>query len=540
MTAVKQFFVELKRRKVYRVAVAYIVVAWILIQVATQVFPFFEIPNWTVRLVVLVLVLGFPIAIILAWAYDITPLGIKRTEDIASGPLGTDPKPSGAAPNSLSETSPGYAVAEGRPSIAVLPFSNMSGDPEQDYFSDGITEDLITDLSKVSGLFVVARHSAFAYKGRAITVQQIGHELGVGFMLEGSIRKADSRVRVTAQLIDSRNGGHVWADRFDRELRDIFALQDEITQAIVEQLKVKLLPQERQAIAQAPTGNVEAYTYYLRGRQFLLRGHKSYYELGRRMFSKAIELDPLYARAYAGIADCDIFISLQTSTPVSIDSILAMSTRAIELDPELAEAHASLGFALALAQRYPEAVPEFEKATALDANSFEAYYFYARAAFAQGEEEKAASLFKRAAEIKPDDYQTLCLLVPIYRSLGRLEESRAAAKQGVERAERQLAVELDNPRPAYLGASALLTVGEFEKAREWTARALAIDPGDILVQYNVACIYSRLGEVEKALDLLERSLPRTGPEWTRWIRHDSDLAPLRHHPRFHKILEQTK
>ena len=156
---------------------------------------------------------------------------------------------------------------------------------------------------------------------------------------------------------------------------------------------MKLLPQEKESIAQAPTDNVEAYTYYLRGRQFLHRGHKSYYELARRMFSKAVELDPLYARAYAGIADCDIFISLQTSTPVSIDSILATSSRAIEIDPQLAEAHASLGFALALAQRYPEAVQEFEKATALDANSFEAYYFYARAAFAQGEEEKAANLF---------------------------------------------------------------------------------------------------------------------------------------------------
>jgi adenylate cyclase len=548
----KQFFVELKRRKVYRVAVAYIVVAWVLIQVATQVFPFFEVPNWTVRLVVLGLVLGFPIATILAWAYDITPAGFKRTEDLAPGAPRIAPKAFKAA-TALPEKSiavlpfeaiigNGPAFGEGRPSIAVLPFGNMSGDPEQDYFSDGITEDLITDLSKVSGLFVVARHSAFTYKDKArpIKVQQIGAELGVAFILEGSVRSAGSKVRITAQLISSKDGGHLWADRFDRELTDIFAIQDEITHAIIEQLKVKLLPQEKQSIAQAPTGNVEAYTYYLRGRQFLLRGHKSYYELARRMFSKAVELDPLYARAYAGIADCDIFTALQTNSNVSIDSILATSARAIELDAQLAEAHASLGFALALAQRYPEGVPEFEKAIALDPNSFEAYYFYGRAAFAQGEEEKAVSLFQRAAEIKPDDYQTLCLLVPMYKSLGRMEESRAAAEQGLERAERQLASELDNPRPAYLGASALLTLGDSARAREWVARALAIDPDDILVQYNVACIYSRLGDLEQALDLLERSLPRTGPEWTRWIRHDSDLDPLRDHPRFHKILEQTK
>ena len=430
--------------------------------------------------------------------------------------------------------------AKERPSIAILPFSNMSGDPEQEYFSDGITEDLITDLSKVSGIFVVARHSSFTYKGRQTKVQQIGRELGVTSILEGSVRKAGSRVRVTAQLINSSDGGHVWADRFDRELTDIFAIQDEITHAIVEQLKVKLLPQEQDSIAQAPTGNVEAYTYYLRGRQFLLRGYKGYYQLARRMFAMAVELDPLYARAYAGIADCDAFIALQTKSDVAIESILAMSAKAIELDDELAEAHASLGLALALADRYGEAVKEFEKALALDPNSFEANYFYGRAAFAEGESSKAAALFQRAAEIKPDDYQTLCLLVPIYRALGREEDSQRAAREGVERAERQLALEPGNPRPAYLGAQCLVSMGDYERAHDWTVRALAIDPEDVLVQYNVACIYSRLGKIEEALELLERSLPRTGQEWSRWVRHDSDLDPLRKHPRFQRILDLTK
>ncbi|MBA2623211.1 MAG: adenylate/guanylate cyclase domain-containing protein, partial [Chthoniobacterales bacterium] len=194
----------------------------------------------------------------------------------------------------------GPKLAQERPSIAVLPFNNMSGDPEQEYFSDGITEDIITDLSKVSGLFVVARNTVFTYKGKPVKVQQVGQELGVAFILEGSVRKAGSRVRVTGQLINGKDGGHVWADRFDRDLTDIFAIQDEITHAIVEQLKVKLLPQEKKSIGQTPTDNVEAYTYYLRGRQFLHRHSKSYYQLARRMFAKAVELDPLYARAYAG------------------------------------------------------------------------------------------------------------------------------------------------------------------------------------------------------------------------------------------------
>ena len=221
------------------------------------------------------------------------------------------------------------------------------------------------------------------------------------------MRKAGSRVRVTGQLISSKDGGHVWADRFDRDLTDIFAIQDEITHAIVEQLKVKLLPQEKKSIGQTPTDSVEAYTYYLRGRQFLHRHSKSYYQLARRMFAKAVELDPLYARAYAGIADCDSFLFLHYHVDVALDSILATSAKALALEDGLAEAHASRGLALSLGQRYDEAMAEFEQAIALDPNSFEAHYFCARACFAQGKFERAAALFERAAEIKPDDYQSL-------------------------------------------------------------------------------------------------------------------------------------
>jgi adenylate cyclase len=424
-----------------------------------------------------------------------------------------------------------------RPSIAVLPFDNMSGDPEQEYFSDGITEDIITDLSKVSGLFVVARNTAFTYKGKPVKAQQVGQELGVAFILEGSVRKAGSRVRVTGQLINGKDGGHVWADRYDRDLTDIFAIQDEITHAIVEQLKVKLLPQERKSIGQTPTDSIEAYTYYLRGRQFLHRHSKSYYELARRMFAKAVELDPLYARAYAGIADCDSFLFLHYHMDVAIDSILATSAKALALENGLAEAHASRGLALSLGQRYDEAMAEFEQAITLDPNSFEAHYFCARACFAQGKFERAAGLFEHAAEIKPDDYQSVILLIQIYRSLDRDRDKENAARRGIERAERELTLHPENPRPAYLGASALVTLGKADRAKEWLSRALAIDPDDILTQYNVACVYSLLGDVEPAFDLLERLLPHANHETKAWIKHDSDFDPLRSHPRYQKVME---
>src|SRR5216110_46785 len=425
-----------------------------------------------------------------------------------------------------------------RPSVAVLPFINMSGDPEQEYFSDGITEDIITDLSKVSGLFVVARNTVFTYKGKTVEVPEVAKRLGVNFILEGSVRKAGSRVRVTGQLISAKDGGHVWADRYDRDLTDIFAIQDEITHAIVEQLKVKLLPQEKKSIGQTPTDNVEAYTYYLRGRQFMQRHSKSNYQLARRMFAKAVELDPLYARAYAGIADCDSFLFLHYHLEAGIDSILATSAKALALENGLAEAHASRGLALSLGKRYDEAIAEFEKAIALDPNSFEGHFFYARACITQGKLDRAAALFERAAEIKPDDYQSSCLLIPVYRSLGRDRDKERAARRGIERAERELTLHPENPRPAYLGAGALVALGETDRAKEWVSRALAIDPDDVLTQYNAVCVYSLLGDIEPAFDLLERLLPHAGHELkSGWIIHDSDLDPLRSHPRYKKILE---
>jgi adenylate cyclase len=424
-----------------------------------------------------------------------------------------------------------------KPSIAVLPFLNMSGDPEQEYFSDGITEDIITDLSKVSGLFVVARNTVFTYKGKTAEVQEVAKHLGVNFVLEGSVRKAGSRVRVTGQLINGKDGGHVWADRYDRDLTDIFAIQDEITHAIVEQLKVKLLPQEKKSIGQMPTANVEAYTYYLRGRDFFHRHSKRYFELARRMFLKAVELDPRYARAYAGIADCDSFLFLWYREDIAIDSILDTSAKALALDDKLAEAHGSRGLALSLLRDYDQATAEFEQAIALDPNSYETHYLYARASFAQGNLKRAAALFERAAEIKPDDYQSVCLLIQVYRSLGRDQESKEAARKGVKLAEGELALHPEDPRPAHLGIAALLELDENDRAREWISRALAIDPDDPLTQYNLACGYTHLGDLDAAFDLLERSLPRAGPEIREWIKHDSDFDRLRDHPRYQKILE---
>ena len=445
------------------------------------------------------------------------------------------------------KVAPGPAAAvetvspvEDKPSIAVLPFNNMSGDPEQEFFSDGISEDIITDLSKISGLFVVGRNTSFIYKGKSIQLQQVARELGVKFLLEGSVRKAGDRVRVTGQLIDGATGGHVWADRYDRDLTDIFAIQDEITKTIVDQLKIRLLPEEKKAIAQTPTGNVEAYTCYLKGREYYHYLTKRFLFLARQMFTKATELDPDFARAYAGIANCDARLIGMFGEPIPAEEILAVTAKALALDPNLAEAHAAHGEALAVISRRDEAKIAFERALQLDPNSFEANFSHGRFCFRTDEQERAVLLFKRALELQPDDAQAPLLLALTLQSLGRVDEANEYGWLGIKRAEEQLRQHPESSRPAQLGACVLAKLGETERGKEWMERALEIDPDDRLALYNAACMWAQIGEPDRAIDFLERWSKVVAVETREWMIHDPDLHPLRDHPRYARMIESMK
>jgi adenylate cyclase len=422
-------------------------------------------------------------------------------------------------------------------SIVVLPFTNMSGDLEQEYFSDGITEDIITDLSKISQLHVVARNTAFTFKGRSMRIEQVARELGVRYVLEGSVRKAGPRIRVTGQLIDGRNGGHLWAERYDRDLTDIFSIQDEITQAIVTQLKVKLLPEERQAISRPSTDNIEAYTFFVRGRQFALDWTKPHLLVARRMFAKAVELDPLYAKAHAGIAACECGLYEWTEVKVSLDSLLELSDTALALDPNLAEAHAARGFAFYRHRRFDEAKAAFDRAIALDANLYEAHFFFARMAFMQGHWELALSHFLRAAELRPEDCVSPIHIMTAYLALGRPAERAIWARIGVERCERAIALHPQLAGPYHRGALALAHLGERDRARSWAACAVLMDPDDIVCSYNVVCTYSLLGDIDEALDVFERFI-RVTRDMDMWWEHDSDLDPIRSHPRFKQLTKR--
>ena len=423
-----------------------------------------------------------------------------------------------------------------KPSIAVLPFNNMSGDPEQEFFSDGITEDIITDLSKISGLFVVGRNTSFTYKGKSIQLQQVAAELGVKYLLEGSVRKAGERIRVTGQLIDGVTGGHVWADRYDRDLTDIFSIQDEITKTIVDQLKIRLLPEEKKAIAQAPTDNVEAYTHYLRGRQYFHHQSKRFLLLARQMFTKATVLDPEFARAFAGIASCDARLIGMFGEIIPAEEILAITAKALALDPDLGEAHAAHGEALVAVNRRGEAKIAFERALQLDPNNFEANYSYARFCFRTGELERAEMLCKRALELQSEPQAPLMLSLTL-KALGREDEAIEYARVGIKRAEEAMAQNPESSRPAQLGAAVLANLGDSGRAREWMERALEIDPDDRLALYNAACTWSQIGEPSRALDYLERWARVAASETREWLKQDPDINPLRGEQRYKDLVK---
>jgi adenylate cyclase len=424
-----------------------------------------------------------------------------------------------------------------KPSVAVLPFANLSSDPDQEFFSDGITEDIITDLSNVSGLFVLSRNTVFAYKRRAQNLEHIANELGVAYVVEGSVRKAGNRVRINADLTEGASDGHVWAARYDRDLTDIFAVQDEIAKAIVEQLKVKLLPEEKKAIEQAPTENVEAYTHYLRGREYYHIASKANHLMARQSFARAIELDPGYARAYAGIAVCNTRLRSQFGFDIPVEDILATTAKALAIDPNLPEAYAAMAQALSGAGRHAEAVAAFERALAIDPNCHEANRYYAEFCVTQGQFELAATYFLRAMEIKPTDYGAPVMLVNVFRSLGQNDQAEKYARIAIEKAEEELRLHPENANVGCLGAIVLAFVGEHDRALAWLERSLATESGDINIQYNAACTYALLGESDRAIDLLEVWLPQVGTEMKLWFKNDSDLEPIRGHPRYSRLIE---
>jgi len=417
-------------------------------------------------------------------------------------------------------------------SMAVLPFINLSADKEQDYFCDGMAEEIATALAKIKGLRLAARKSSFAFKNTDEDVRSIGQKLHVDSLLEGSVRRAGDRLRVTVQLTDVATGYHLWSERFDREMEDIFAIQDEIAENVVRAMQVILSDEGKHPVSRTQTSDTQAYDYYLRGRRYFHQGRRKSLQYALEMFQRATAIDPLYSLAYVGIAECcGMLIHFYGESPdVHHDAADKASRRALELDPGLPQAHAARGLVLWVMGRFEDAAVEFERSLELDPNQPRAAYFYGRACFQRGEFERAAELFEDACRGQ-ENYEARYFVAQTNSAMGKTEEALVAYRLALREIERHVELNPDDAGAYTMGAVSLIRVGERKAGLEWASRALEIDPADARIQYNVACLFALEGESEKAIECLENAV-KAGFAHRNWVEKDPDLDSLREIPRF--------
>jgi TolB-like protein/Tfp pilus assembly protein PilF len=577
----KSFFGELKRRNVYKVAVAYAVVAWLLVQIATQVFPFFEIPNWAVRLVVLAIIVGFPIALVIAWAFELTPTGLKRTEaadalhehsrhrawiyvviiaavlSIGLFFLGRYTAPSATSRSSLPAKS-----------IAVLPFGNLSSDPENAYFAAGIQDEIITRLAKIAELKVISCSSTQRFKSSPVDVPSIAKQLGVANIVEGSVQRSADKVHVNVQLIKAETDANLWAETFDRDLTDIFRIESEIAKTIAETLQAKLTGSEQQAITARPTENPEAHQLYLKGRYFWNKRTANDFKTAIDYFNKAIEKDPNYALAYAGLADAYGLLSgFGAASPKdSLPQAKAAAMKALELDNSLGEAHASLAQALfAYDFNFAEANREFRRAIELCPNYATAHQWYGQSGLAPlGQFEDAIAEMKRALELDPlsviinaDLGSVLCSarhydaaieqlrktlemdprFYYAHWNLGVALEVKGLVDQAVVEYEKAIALD-DDPLSAGLLAHLYAKIGQRAKALQIQERLREVSKRRYVSPYIFAMIHLGLGEKDQAMDFLEKTYQDRDGYNVAYIKVDPFFDPLRGDPRFEAFAQK--
>ena len=580
------FFSELKRRNVYKVAVAYAVVAWLLMQIASQIFPFFEIPNWAVRLVVLLLLIGFPIALIIAWAFEATPEGIKRTEAAdAAGQRSrggawiyivligaavsvclffvgrytvgrATPQPASAALRRGEQSEAAAAIP--RKSIAVLPLVNESGDPRDEYFSDGLSEELIAALAQISGLKVIGRSSSFRFKDRKEEPKTIGEKLGVSTLLEGTVRKQGDRVRIVAELVNAADGIELWTRTFDRELKDIFAVQEEIATAVAASLKVTLLGADERSAAKSATKNIEAHNAYLLGHYYFQRRNLEDYRKAVGYFDEAIRLDPDYALAYAERSEAltllgDLSGQAKTEWPKARSD----AEKAVAIAPALAEAHAALGWVRFFVDwKFAEGLSELKRAKELSPANPTANDLLARVMVYLGQVDEAERQARHAVELDPLAYQSQNNLARILWFEGKLDEADAVARKATElqptaasshrwqtmvaatrrdgeTALREAQLEPDEGYRRFELALAQYVRGDRPAAD--AALADLIANGRDQLAYQIADVYAVRGETDKAFEWLQISFDNHDTGMLALLV-DPLLRGLRDDPRYKNLL----
>lgn len=512
----KHFIRELKDRHVVKVGVAYLVAAWLVLQLADVIFPAMGLPEWAITLVLGLLVVGFPAALILSWVFDVTPHGIQRAGNVPD--------------ETTSETT---RPTSWEKSIAVLPFPDISPEQDQGHFCDGLTEELLNVFTTIPGLRVASRTSCFALKGKNVDLPTMADKLAVAHILEGSVRKAGNKVRITAQLIEASTDSHLWSETYDRELDDIFAIQDDIAARILSVLKLKL---GIESLPGPTTRDAKAYEYFLRGRGYAMTFSKKDNERAIMLFRKAIAADPEFLRAWSSLAESCAAraIFLGGGDPERKASMDA-SEKAMQINPDHAQSHLARGYAHLACNQFELAQKDFIAVAELAPKKFEAFYQLGRLAQHQGDTNGAIEYFSKAMELNPDDYESPLLIVASFQKTSDEAKLRHYAQVGVERARKHLEDYPDNPRAWYLAPTAFLILDQPEEALKWAETALEIAPDDPSTRYNIACFFAMTGETEKALELLENSIFSRA-----WIENDPELDSLRDHPRYKALIESLR
>ena len=577
------FFSELKRRNVYKVAIAYVVGGWALSQGIAQVFPVFDVPNWVIRLIVLLIILGLPVALVLAWMFEVTPEGIKRTEDVT---LSDERAPKKhiwiyvvviggllsiglfllgrySAGNKVTVTSPNESSSK---SIAVLPFDNLSRDPDNAYFCEGVQDEILTRLAKIADLKVISRTSTQHFKSTPDNLPQIAKQLGVAHIVEGSVQKANDQVRVNVQLINALTDAHLWADTYDRKLTDIFAVESEIAKTIAETLQAKLTGSEKASIAKTPTVNPDAYELYLKGRFFWNKRTGDDLRKSIEYLKQAITKDPGYALAYAGLADSYGLLRFYggASPAESIVPAAAAAEKALELDDSLAEPHASLGLIATEELEVHRGVSELERAVQLNPNYATAHHWLALAFTALGQSDRSIKELKRALELDPLSMAINADLSIGYLYARRYDEGEAQARKALEIDPRsflahyylgmalqlkgqlkeaipefQKAVELNHdPYCIAMLIQGYARNGQADEARKLLAQLNEMAKSAEVPEYAFALAYTSLGDKDRAIAALEHGFSGGNKSYLFLLPGDPLLDDLRGDPRFEALVQK--
>src|SRR5216110_2971490 len=579
---IDNFFAELKRRNVYKVAVAYAVVAWLTIQAASIFLPAFNAPQWAMQIVILILVVGFPIALVFSWAFEITPEGIKRESEVTADE--SIVHHTGRKIVALTivlavvatgllvfqlirarSTSPSAATIANK-SIAVLPFDNLSGDPQNAYFSEGVQDEILTRLAKIAELKVISRTSTQRFKSAPNDLRQIAQQLGVANILEGSVQKANDQVRVNVQLINAMTDAHIWAETYDRKLTDIFAVESEIAKTIAETLQARLTGSEKGLIAKTPTVNPQAYELYLKGRFFWNKRTGDDLRKSIEYLKQAIAKDPGYARAYAALADSYGLLRFYGgATPAeSVVPAEAAAKKALELDDSLAEAHASLGLIATEELEVNRGVNELERAIQLNPNYATAHHWLGLALATLRQSDRSIGELKRALELDPLSMIINADLSIIYLYARRYDAAEAQARKTLEIDSRsfvahyylgavmqltsrlkeaipefQKAVELNNdPYSIAMLVQAYARNGQTDEARKLLAQLNEMAKSAEVPEYALAIAYTSLGEKERAIEALEHGFAGGNKSYLFLLPGDPFLDDLRDDPRFEALVQK--